>query len=144
MKKYNILIVFSRDRKQVLMCRRKKPPYQGMLNFVGGKIEAGEESRHAAYRELSEETGIGAEAISLVHVMNLSYPLEGGALCEVWTGTLRENFLVHGEENPLLWIGTDEDFSDIARFAGKGNIYHMMKYIEAYSSNIAAETDVEP
>ena len=32
----------------------------GLYNLVGGKIEPGEESAHAAYRELQEETGIVA------------------------------------------------------------------------------------
>ena len=53
----NVILVFDREKKKLLMCRRRKPPYQGLLNLVGGKVEPGEEREHAAYRELWEETG---------------------------------------------------------------------------------------
>ena len=48
----NVILVFDREKKKLLMCRRRKPPYQGLLNLVGGKVEPGEEREHAAYREL--------------------------------------------------------------------------------------------
>jgi 8-oxo-dGTP diphosphatase len=58
------------------MCRRKKNPYKDLLNFVGGKIEPGEDHMDAAYRELWEETAIRKSDIRLTHVMDLSYALE--------------------------------------------------------------------
>lgn len=132
MSNYNIIIVYSRDRSRVLMCRRKKPPYAGMLNFLGGHIEQNEDSEHAAYRELKEESGITDADIKLFHVMDLSYLRDGGAFCEVWFGNLMRDLAVHDEVNKLVWISADEDFSDITRFAGCGNIYHMIQYIEAH------------
>ena len=45
----NVILVFDREKKNILMCRRRKPPYQGLLNLVGGKVEPGEEREHAAY-----------------------------------------------------------------------------------------------
>ena len=128
-RKYNIVMVFSEDGGRVLMCRRRKDPYRGLLNFVGGKIEDGETHEAAAYRELCEETSIGRSDLALRHIMDLSYPLEAFPLCEVWAGRLVREVPVRGEENELCWIGTDEDFSDVERFAGCGNIYHMMQYI---------------
>ena len=65
-KQYNILLVFSPDEGQVLMCLRRKPPYRGKLNFIGGKIEAGESSETAAYRELWEETGLTLTSIQKI------------------------------------------------------------------------------
>ncbi|MEA5016642.1 MAG: NUDIX domain-containing protein [Candidatus Limiplasma sp.] len=126
----NIIIVFAQDRSRVLMCLRRKDPYKGLLNFVGGKVKAGEDHLEAAYRELWEETAISKEQIRLTHVMDLRYPLADEFL-EVYTGTLPEDVQVHGEENELLWVDVGEDFSDISRFAGKGNIYHIMRYLEA-------------
>ena len=35
---------------------------------------------------------------------------------------------IRGDENELLWISADEDFTDSSRFAGVGNIAHMVKY----------------
>jgi ADP-ribose pyrophosphatase YjhB (NUDIX family) len=54
---YNLVVVFSPDKTKLLMCRRLKEPYLGLSNFVGGKIEEGEDGLDAAYRELWEETG---------------------------------------------------------------------------------------
>lgn len=39
MKKTNIIVVFNKDMKQTLMCKRTKEPYIGMYNLVGGKME---------------------------------------------------------------------------------------------------------
>lgn len=50
MQGYNIIVVFDERRERVLLCRRRKEPYKGLLNFVGGKIEPGEEGLAAAYR----------------------------------------------------------------------------------------------
>lgn len=72
--------MFDCERQNVLMCRRQKQPYLGLLNFVGGKIESGEEHVTAAYRELLEETAISTEFLTLTHVMNLTYPLEASSI----------------------------------------------------------------
>ena len=39
MKKYNVIVVFDKELKQILMCKRTKEPYKNMFNLVGGKIE---------------------------------------------------------------------------------------------------------
>ncbi len=123
----NVILVLDREQRNILMCKRKKPPYQGHYNLVGGKIEPGEDGYHAAYRELWEETAIGRDAIQLFHMMTLSYPKEGTVL-EVYAGTLLQDVDIHGEENPLQWITVDENFMDTTRFAGRGNIAHMLAY----------------
>ena len=65
MQGYNLIVVFSPEGDKVLMCRRIKEPYKGLSNFVGGKIEPGEDGETAAYRELFEETGITRRDIQL-------------------------------------------------------------------------------
>ena len=54
----NIIVVFNQNKSKVLMCKRKKAPFKGLYNFVGGKIEPNEDHLQAAYRELAEETNI--------------------------------------------------------------------------------------
>lgn len=49
---------------QVLLIERKNPPFQGQLALPGGFLRGQEEPRHAALRELVEETGL--EGASLV------------------------------------------------------------------------------
>ena len=58
MKKLNVILVYDKNEKNILMCKREKEPYKGKYNLVGGKVEPGENELEAAYRELEEETAI--------------------------------------------------------------------------------------
>ena len=124
----NVIWVFSPAADKVLMCKRRKDPYKGLYNLVGGKMEPGEEGLTAAYRELREETGI--TGIELVHVMDFTYYLDGSCRLEVYAGRLAEHVDVHGDENELAWIDVREDFFDMRRFAGEGNIGHIFEIVK--------------
>lgn len=58
MKRFVVILLFTKDYKKVLMVKRNKPPYKDCWNGVGGKIEGNETEIQAAIRECSEETGI--------------------------------------------------------------------------------------
>lgn len=128
---YNLIAVFNAERNRWLMCRRKKDPYKGLSNLVGGKIEKGEQGIDAAYRELFEETGISKEKIRLVHLINFEYPMDQVRV-EVYFGCLKEKTVVYGEENGLYWSGLDENFFDMKKYAGEGNIGHILQHIYFY------------
>jgi len=119
----NVIWVFNPTADKVLMCKRHKEPYKGLYNLVGGKIEPGEDGLAAAYRELKEETSI--KDIELVHLMDFTYFLPDSCRVEVYAGKLKQSVEVHGDEKELIWIDTDEDFFDMNRFAGEGNIGHI-------------------
>lgn len=55
---------------EVLLIRRGKPPREGEWSLPGGRIEWGERARDAALRELREETGVEAEIVALVDVVD--------------------------------------------------------------------------
>ncbi|MBO5402099.1 MAG: NUDIX domain-containing protein [Clostridia bacterium] len=135
MKGSNIIAVFNKDHTKVLMCKRRSDPYKGKYNFVGGKIEQGEDGMSAAYRELEEETGITRRDISLIHFIDFTYHWYGIRL-EFYIGRLNSDIPVHGDENDLLWIPLDSDFFDISTFAGEGNIGHMMLLVEMEKEKI--------
>jgi len=124
MKCMNIIAVVDHTGGKILMCKRRKNPYIGLFNLVGGKIEPGEESMHAAYRELYEETGISDREIELLHFCDFTY-YTFDILLEVWFGRLSAPFDVRGDENELIWMDLHENFFDITRFAGEGNIGHI-------------------
>ena len=121
---FNVIWVFNSTADKVLMCKRRKQPYLGLYNLVGGKIESGEGSVSAAYRELKEETGI--EEITLIHLMNVSY-FHDNLRLEVYAGKLECDVDVFGNENELVWIDVTENFFDMSRFAGEGSIGHIFE-----------------
>ena len=69
MQGYNLIVIFNEHADKMLMCKRRKNPYKGLSNFVGGKIEENENALEAAYRELEEETAITRNDIILSHLM---------------------------------------------------------------------------
>ncbi len=55
---------------QVLLIRRGKPPRMGEWSIPGGRMEMGETVADAALRELREETGVTAELLGLIEVLD--------------------------------------------------------------------------
>lgn len=135
MQGYNLVAVFSEDCEKMLMCKRLKDPYKGLINMVGGKIEENEEHEAAAYRELFEETGITREQIRLTHLMDFTYHLDN-CYVEVYVGRLNCEVTVRGDENTLFWSGLDHDFFDMKEYAGEGNIGHIMEHIKLFKEQL--------
>ena len=127
----NIIWVFDPTATKVLMCKRQKPPYLGLYNLVGGKIEPGEEGLTAAYRELAEETGI--TDISLTHIFDLtSHIPQNPFRLEVYIGRLGEDTPLSGDEKELVWFDVTENFFDLTRFASDGKIGYVFQEIKRY------------
>jgi len=134
MQKYNLIMVLNKEKTDLLMCFRTKDPYKGLYNLPGGKIDAGENHVESAYRELFEETGITKEDINLIkyidyiwHPVNMSM--------DVTFGVLNKDVDLIEELHPLHWISLHENFFDMSRFAGEGNIGHMVeiyKYLQLH------------
>jgi 8-oxo-dGTP diphosphatase len=129
MQGYNIIMVYSQDKTQLLMCKRLKDPYKGLKNLVGGKIEPDEPGIDAAYRELNEETGITKEDILLHHLMDFTYYYQN-CYVEVYAGRLKQDVAVSGDENELYWSDLEQNFFDLNLFAGEGNIGHMLEQVK--------------
>ena len=127
----NCIVVFNKDKDKVLFCKRKKEPFKDRLNFVGGKVEPGETSEDAAYRELQEETGISRRQIRLYRLMDLTYYYQD-LILEIYVGRLNEDVVLKEETNPLLWLPLDEDYTDRERFAGEQNIAHIINIALMY------------
>ena len=134
MKKYNVIVVFNKDLTKTLMCKRTKEPYKNMYNLVGGKIEKENDGLSEAYRELYEETNISKEDITLKHFMNIEY-VTMGKLIEVYYGILNKDVCLVEEVNKLEWVDINDNFFDMNKYAGEGNIGHIIEEIKIELNN---------
>ena len=129
MKKMNVIVIFNSNMTQTLMCKRTKNPYKGMYNLVGGKIEKENDGLNEAYRELYEETNISKDDVTLTHFMNITY-VKWEKELEVYYGKLNKDVELVEEVNQLEWVSIDENFFDMKKYAGEGNIGHIMEEIK--------------
>lgn len=129
MKKMNIIVIFDKNYTKTLMCKRTKEPYKGMYNLVGGKIEKENDGLNEAYRELYEETGISTNDTSLIHFMNISY-VKWNKELEVYYGILNKEVDLIEEVNKLEWVQINDNFFDMNKYAGEGNIGHIIEEIK--------------
>ncbi len=129
MKKMNVIVIFNSNMTQTLMCKRTKDPYKGMYNLVGGKIEKENDGLNEAYRELYEETNISKDDVTLTHFMNITY-VKWEKELEVYYGKLNKDVELVEEVNQLEWVSIDENFFDMKKYAGEGNIGHIMEEIK--------------
>ena len=129
MKKMNVIVIFDKNLEKTLMCKRAKEPYKGMYNLVGGKIEKENDGLNEAYRELEEETNITKEDVKLIHFMNLTY-VKWDKELEVYYGILNKNVNLIEEVNKLQWVSINDNFFDMNKYAGEGNIGHIIEEVK--------------
>ena len=59
---------------EVLLIKRGNPPRQGQWSLPGGRLEWGETTVAGALRELKEETGVEAQLLGLIDVVDGVFP----------------------------------------------------------------------
>lgn len=149
---YSLVAIYDIYNGAYLMCKRRKNPYKGLLNFVGGKKEDGESIDACAMREVYEETGIFIPKNSdyFCHLFTTEFdpklndifgssisvylyaPIGGErdimSKCRVFSdikGFNKDNV----DEDDLYWISDREDFSDTNKFAGDGYLLYIRNIV---------------
>lgn len=134
MEKYNLVMVLNKEETHMLMCLRTKDPYKGLFNLPGGKIDDGEDHVESAYRELFEETGITKQDITLIQYIDFTWH-PANMRMDVTFGVLNKEVDLVEELHPLHWISLKENFFDMTKFAGEGNIGHMVEIYKYFKIN---------
>lgn len=112
---------------EVLLIRRGKPPRMGEWSLPGGRIEPGERAADAAVRELFEETGVTADLIGLLDVVDGVFPEAGRHYVlidylAVWTGgePVAGDDALEAAFHPLAAIGGLVGWTETARIIRLG------------------------
>lgn len=134
MEKFNLIMVLNKEETHMLMCHRIKDPYKGLYNLPGGKIDDGENHLSSAYRELYEETGISEDDIVLREYIDFTWHPVNMSM-DVTFGVLNKDVALVEEIHPLHWISLQDNFFDMTRFAGEGNIGHMVEIYKYLKKN---------
>lgn len=78
--------IISDDNRIILSKRQKGKSFSGLWECTGGCAKAGEDSKSAVLREVSEELGITLDPVSgeLYRRYKRHYPVGAKAICDVW------------------------------------------------------------
>jgi 8-oxo-dGTP diphosphatase len=68
-------------------------------------------------------------------MMDFTYH-SGGFYLEIYVGKLNKKIEPKGDENELCWISPDENFFDYSKFAGDGNIGHILRCAEIFEKDL--------
>ena len=63
-------VILLNNKKDLILIRRKNPPFQGELALPGGFVDIGETVENACIREAKEETNINIKIIKLIGVFS--------------------------------------------------------------------------
>ena len=63
-------VILVNNRRNLVLIRRKNPPFQGELALPGGFVDVGETVEEACIREAYEETNINVNIIKLIGVFS--------------------------------------------------------------------------
>ena len=131
------VLAITDEDKIILVKQYRKAIEKVSYEIPAGKLEIGENGseKDAAARELEEETGISKNDIILTSLMNFEYKLQDMEL-EVYVGKLNKEVKLVEEINKLFWIDKNDNFFDVEKYAGEGNIGHMLRQVEIYKDEI--------
>lgn len=138
MKRYVVVFIFDKGMNNVLLLKRNKPPYQNLLNGLGGKIEDNEEPIDAVLREIKEEANIGISSEDKWNFLfNIKFPF--GVELNTFYIVKEETYLREVKsslEGEIKWYNIEQDNLLVVQnpnLAGEGNIpycLYLSKLIE--------------
>jgi 8-oxo-dGTP diphosphatase len=103
LKKAAVMCILRAGDHYLLLCRNKEPN-QGKYVPVGGHIDPHETPRHAAIREVREETGYAIDDVRLCGVLVETSPIDYNWVVFVYSSEVRAFAPPVCNEGQLEWI----------------------------------------
>ncbi len=137
MKEFVLALVFDQSHNHLLLMERKKDPYTGLLNGIGGKVDPGETPLQAMKREFIEETGYTMNP-DIHELVTLTFPNEH---LHVYYVSIEKQPIIVKENHEGIydWYEVKEEFFDTLNpnLAGGGNLSYFIKYaLDTYKKDI--------
>lgn len=127
LQKTNLIPIFDRNFKNILMCKRINPPFKNMYNLIGRKVEESESIKSSVYRKMLEETSLTYDDVILHPIMDITYYQDKQRIY-IYSGILNKKYIpASNHKQPLYWIDLQSNFNDLDIFASNGNLYHILK-----------------
>jgi len=106
-----IVIVRRGEQYQVLLIKRKKPPFEGYWALPGGFVEPNEPLETAARRELWEETGAEPACLAQLHAFG-----DPGRDPRGWTISVAYLALLREEDTQDWTLQSNSDADEVGWF----------------------------
>ncbi len=103
-----LVFITRGDRVLLLRGSPQKRIWANKYNGIGGHVERDEDIYFAAVREVREETGLDAEGLRLVGLINVDGDQPTGIMLFVFTAQSRSGDPIPSEEGALEWIARDQ------------------------------------
>ena len=123
--KRSAAMIVLRNQQQFLLLERAKPPHQGKLVPVGGKLDPFEDPYSAALRELKEETGLTLQALKYTGVLIETSPVDYNWQCNIYIADIPYQEPPHCDEGVLQWVS----YTDIPNISTPPTDWHIYQYI---------------
>lgn len=139
-KKYSVCVLLNKDGTKVLLEKKNRTLFAGMLNGVGGKVEDGEKPWEGALREIEEEASINKKDIRRFSwIGTLTIPDQCdlnaiGSYPELWffTGIVEDESLARTPDDstePVAWYSFDNNGHPVSEYdiAGDGDVEYFIR-----------------
>lgn len=112
---YILIVLFDREKENVLLRKRTNTSHEGLYDFIGGRLKKGEDGMAFAYRKLHHLFGVFAEDVELLHCMDVRYYSDNRRY-EIYTGLLDTDKVISGRDQANKWFDIHTDFNDERQF----------------------------
>lgn len=112
------IVIFSKDKRKILLCKRNNDPLKDIYYTTGGRIIKGETIKQAIKRKAKEELGIDINPDKLIHggyieefFENSIFKRTNSHMLNIYFGTLmdeKSKFILDSQHSEYKWFNISD------------------------------------